>query len=67
VVGAVIFTALPESLRFVGLSPAAQWITLGLILLVGILYIPEGIVPRVAGYLGRRRAARRVAATESPA
>jgi branched-chain amino acid transport system permease protein len=67
VVGAVIFTALPESLRFVGLSPAAQWITLGLILLTGILYIPEGIVPRVERHLGRRRAAVRAAATESPA
>ncbi len=56
VVGAVIFTALPESLRFVGLSPAAQWLTLGLILVLGILYIPEGIVPRVARLFARRRA-----------
>lgn len=55
VVGAVIFTALPESLRFVGLSPAAQWITLGLILVLGILYIPEGIVPRAARLAGRLR------------
>jgi branched-chain amino acid transport system permease protein len=58
VVGAVIFTALPEALRFVGLSPAAQWITLGLILVLGILYIPEGIGPRVARLAGRRREAK---------
>ncbi len=61
VVGAAIFTALPESLRFVNLSPAAQWITLGLILVLGILYIPEGLVPRAARLLGRRREARPVA------
>ena len=67
VVGAIIFTALPESLRFVGLSPAAQWITLGLILVIGILYIPEGIVPRVSWLLAGRRRARPAAATESPA
>lgn len=65
VVGAVIFTALPESLRFVGLSPAGQWITLGLILVLGILYIPEGIVPRAAWLVGRLRGARPVA-TVSP-
>ncbi len=67
VAGAIIFTALPESLRFVGLSPAAQWFTLGLILVVGILYIPEGIVPRVARLLGGRRGGRLAAATERAA
>jgi branched-chain amino acid transport system permease protein len=67
VVGAIIFTALPESLRFVGLSPAAQWFTLGLILVIGILYIPEGIVPRAARLLAGRRSAPPAAATESPA
>ena len=67
VVGAIIFTALPESLRFVGLSPAAQWFTLGLILVVGILYVPEGIVPRAARLLARRRGARPATATENPA
>lgn len=67
VVGAVIFTALPESLRFVGLSPAAQWIALGLILVLGILYVPEGIVPRATRLFGRRRETRPVAATVNPA
>ena len=63
----MIFTALPESLRFVGLSPAAQWIPLGLILVLGILYIPEGIVPRATRLLGRHRETRPVAATMNPA
>lgn len=66
VVGAVIFTALPESLRFVGLSPAAQWIALGLVLVLGILYLPEGIVPRVEQLVARRRATH-AAATVNPA
>jgi branched-chain amino acid transport system permease protein len=55
VVGAVIFTVLPEGLRFVGLSPAAQWVALGLILLLGVLYMPEGLVPRIARRLRRRQ------------
>ena len=63
VVGAVIFTALPESLRFVGLSPTGQWIALGLILLLGVLYIPDGIVPRTATLVRRFREGRAVSAS----
>lgn len=67
VVGAVVFTALPESLRFVGLSPTAQWIVLGLVLVLGILYLPEGIVPRLERLHSRQRRARPAAPMDHPA
>ena len=73
VVGALIFTGLPEALRFVpnpfwGLSWAPQHLVqtkalpaelqlmvFGLILILGILYMPEGIVPWVSRRFGRKR------------
>ncbi len=72
VIGALIFTGLPEALRFVpnpfwGLSwapghlvtskalPAElQLMVFGLILLLGVVYMPEGIVPWVRKRFGRR-------------
>ncbi|MFQ5913839.1 MAG: branched-chain amino acid ABC transporter permease [Nitrospinota bacterium] len=74
VVGALIFTGLPEALRFVpnpfwgqswapahlvtskALPAELQLMVFGLILVLGILYMPEGIVPWVRKRIGRRPA-----------
>jgi branched-chain amino acid transport system permease protein len=49
IVGALIFGILPEVLREVA-SPEIQWILYGVIMILIVFFLPEGIVPAVASW-----------------
>jgi len=49
IVGALIFGILPEVLREVA-SPEVQWILYGIIMILIVLFLPDGIVPAVASW-----------------
>lgn len=51
-VGSMLFTALPEFLRIV---KDYQWVTYGFLLMLCVVYLPEGIVGFVNGKLVERR------------
>ena len=49
IVGALIFGILPEVLREVA-SPEVQWILYGIIMILIVLFLPDGIVPAVVSW-----------------
>ncbi|MCJ2022162.1 branched-chain amino acid ABC transporter permease [Methylobacterium sp. E-065] len=55
VVGGLIFGLLPVALRPV-MAPEAQWIVYGLVLIVILFVMPQGIVPGLSALLSRRQA-----------
>ena len=56
VVGGLIFGLLPETLRAVAIPPEAQWIAYGVLMVLVVFFLPEGIVPAVEQWWARRRA-----------
>ncbi len=52
VVGGLIFGILPELLRGMA-APEIQWIIYGVIMVLIVYFLPEGIVPAVTGWLRR--------------
>src|SRR5207245_11353469 len=52
-VGAVLFTALPEALR---LAASWQWqmLAYGLLLVLLVFFLPRGIVPQISAYIAGR-------------
>jgi branched-chain amino acid transport system permease protein len=58
VVGGLIFGLLPEVLRALAINPEVQWIVYGVLMMLIVHFLPEGIVPAVRGRLAVRRAAR---------
>ncbi len=54
IVGAIIFTILPEVLRAVA-SYQWQMLAYGVLLILTIFFLPRGIVPAVTSWWGRRR------------
>jgi branched-chain amino acid transport system permease protein len=47
VVGGLIFGLLPESLRALAIPPEAQWIVYGVLMVLVVYFLPQGIVPAV--------------------
>jgi branched-chain amino acid transport system permease protein len=45
VVGGLIFGLLPESLRALAIPPEAQWIVYGVLMVLVVYFLPQGIVP----------------------
>jgi len=45
VVGGLIFGLLPEGLRAAAIAPEAQWIVYGLLMVLVVYFLPQGIVP----------------------
>ena len=45
VVGGVIFGLLPEGLRAAAIKPEAQWIVYGVLMVLVVYFLPQGIVP----------------------
>jgi MFS family permease len=69
-VGGLIFGILPVLLRTIA-EPEAQWIIYGMIMIVIVYFLPDGIVPAVRalveGLQSRRGAAEPTALTGAPA
>jgi branched-chain amino acid transport system permease protein len=45
VVGGLIFGLLPESLRALAIAPETQWIVYGVLMVLVVYFLPQGIVP----------------------
>ncbi len=55
VVGGLIFGLLPETLRAFAIPPEVQWIIYGVLMVLVVYFLPEGIVPAVQQWWQRRR------------
>lgn len=56
VVGGVIFGLLPETLRTLEVPPEIQWIIYGVLMILVVSFLPQGIVPAVRDWWQLRRA-----------
>jgi branched-chain amino acid transport system permease protein len=56
-VGGFLFGFLPEVLRAMSIEPEMQWIIYGLLMVLVVYFLPQGIVPAVKRYLSRSRRA----------
>jgi len=45
IVGGIIFGLLPELLRALGIKPELQWIAFGVVMILVVFLLPQGIVP----------------------
>jgi branched-chain amino acid transport system permease protein len=57
VVGGVIFGLLPETLRTLEVPPEFQWIVYGILMILVVYFLPQGIVPALRDWWQGRRAA----------
>lgn len=57
IVGGVIFGLLPEALRTAAIKPEVQWVIYGVLMILVVYFLPEGIVPAVRNLWHRRREA----------
>jgi len=55
VVGGCIFGLLPEVLRSFAIAPEVQWVIYGVLMVLVVYSLPEGIVPAVRGWWQRRQ------------
>jgi len=69
VVGGIVFGLLPESLRALHIKPEIQWIVYGVLMVLVVYFLPQGIVPALrdwrAGRTGGQTAADRGLADEA--
>lgn len=67
VVGGLIFGLVPESLRALQIMPELQWIIYGVLMILVVYFLPEGIVPAVRNWwTGRRKQVSSQAAESLP-
>jgi len=45
IVGGLIFGLLPEALRAAAIKPEVQWVIYGVLMVLVVYFLPEGIVP----------------------
>ena len=57
VVGGLIFGLLPETLRALQIEPEVQWVIYGVLMILVVYFLPEGIVPAVRNWWQGRQAA----------
>jgi branched-chain amino acid transport system permease protein len=55
VVGGLIFGLMPETLRAFAIPPEAQWIIYGMLMVLVVFFLPQGIVPAVQQWWQRRQ------------
>jgi branched-chain amino acid transport system permease protein len=68
IVGGVIFGFIPEFLRAWAIQPEVQWIIYGVLMILVVYFLPQGIVPAVTRYMaGRRRPPANDEMTAAPA
>jgi len=58
IVGGLLFGVLPDFLRDMA-APEVQWVIYGVVMIVIVFFLPQGIVPAVNKWLGGRAAANR--------
>jgi branched-chain amino acid transport system permease protein len=61
IVGGLIFGLAPETLRAAAIRPEAQWIAYGVLMILVLYFLPNGIVPAVRDWWQRRRGDARLA------
>ena len=54
VVGGLIFGLMPETLRAAAIPPEAQWIVYGVLMILVVFLLPEGIVPALRHWREKR-------------
>ena len=59
IVGGLIFGLLPETLRAAAIKPEMQWVIYGVLMILVVYFLPEGIVPAVRRWWQRPRERRR--------
>lgn len=57
VVGGFIFGLLPEALRTLEIGPEVQWVTYGVLMILVVYFLPQGIVPALHALWQWRRTA----------
>jgi branched-chain amino acid transport system permease protein len=50
IVGGLIFGLLPETLRAMQIAPEVQWVIYGVLMILVVYFLPEGIVPAVRNW-----------------
>jgi branched-chain amino acid transport system permease protein len=55
VVGGIIFGLLPETLRAAQIKPEVQWVVYGVLMVLVVYFLPEGIVPALRNWWRGRR------------
>lgn len=55
IVGGVIFGLMPEVLRAFAIKPEMQWVIYGVLMVLVVFFLPEGIVPAVRNWWTRRK------------
>jgi branched-chain amino acid transport system permease protein len=56
-VGGCIFGLLPETLRSLEIGPEVQWVIYGVLMVLLLYFLPQGIVPALRGWWQARRGA----------
>ena len=56
IVGGLIFGLLPEILRAPPIRPEVQWVIYGVLMILVVYFLPEGIVPAVRALVAGARA-----------
>jgi branched-chain amino acid transport system permease protein len=57
VVGGVIFGLMPEILRAAQIKPEVQWVIYGVLMILVVYFLPQGIVPALRDWWNARRTA----------
>lgn len=57
IVGGVLFGFLPEGLRAMEIKPEVQWITYGILMVLVVYILPQGIVPAIERFMADRKRA----------
>ena len=55
IVGGIIFGFVPEFLRAMAIQPEVQWIIYGVLMILVVYFLPQGIVPAIARYRASRK------------
>ena len=55
VVGGIIFGFVPEILRAWAIQPEVQWIVYGVLMVLVVYFLPQGIVPAIQNYIANRK------------
>jgi len=66
VVGGIIFGLMPETLRAMEIAPEVQWIIYGVLMILVVYFLPEGIVPALRNWWQRRQEKAPVAEPDAP-
>lgn len=57
IIGGVIFGFVPEVLRGMEIQPEVQWIVYGILMVLVVYFLPQGIVPAIEQFIANRRRA----------